>query len=382
MSRYSMLPTLGGTALLAFLLAGCGGGGGGTSSGGMNVHIVDGPVNGFSEVNVNIQTVEIRGDGGWITLGSPNKTINLLGLVGGVEETLVQGASLGEGHYSQMRLVLGSGNTVKLADGSVVPLKVPSGLQTGIKLIVNFQVQAGTTKDVFIDFDAAHSIQLVQAGGSSQYLLRPTVWAYDKVVTGSISGKLTDDAATPNPLAGAFVMAEVVDGAGAPVVSRTVQTAADGSYTLDLLPVGYTYYVVSQPQVGAASFEAKASAGFALTSASPTFTYTAAFTATAGTGGVAGTLTPTASATQSDQVDLLQSLATGAGSQTFVVGTTMGVVGASETYAFGQVPSAGYWVRGIRVTHNADGTSTSAPAIVSSPFSVAAGATTTVDLGL
>jgi hypothetical protein len=92
---------------------------------------------------------------------------------------------------------LGSGNTVNLADGTVEPLKVPSGMQSGIELIVNFDVAPGTTKDVWIDFDAAHSIQVVMAGMSGQYLLRPTCWAFDKTATGSIHGTLTDAATTP-----------------------------------------------------------------------------------------------------------------------------------------------------------------------------------------
>lgn len=353
------------------------------SDGSMSVRLVDGPVNGFSEVNVNIQSVEIRGNGGWIILGAPNKTINLLSLVGGVSETLASGTTLPEGNYSQMRLVLGTGNTVRLADNSVVPLTVPSGLQTGIKLVVNFTVAAGTTKDVWIDFDAAHSIQLVQAGASKQYLLRPTVWAYDKVVTGSISGTLTDSGGSPQPLVGATVMAEVVDGAGNPVVSRRVQTGANGAYTLDLLPVGYTYYVVAMPRVGAAAYDAKVSQAYSLTTTNPTFTYNGSFSVAAGVGTVDGAITPTATLLQSDRVDLLKSLSTGGGSQTFVVESTLGVVNGGESFSFTSVPAASYTLRGIRTTDNGDGTSTSAPAVyVNTPFSVTNGATTTVNLGL
>ncbi|NTW87488.1 MAG: DUF4382 domain-containing protein, partial [Holophagaceae bacterium] len=75
----------------------------------MNVHLVDGPLSGYQELNVHILSVEILGSGGWITLGTPDRTINLLRLVGGVEESLVNGATLPTGHYGQMRLVLGAG---------------------------------------------------------------------------------------------------------------------------------------------------------------------------------------------------------------------------------------------------------------------------------
>lgn len=373
-----VLATLG----LAFLMA-CGGSSG-SSTGTMNVHLVDGPITGYQEVNVHIQSVEISGNGGWITLGTPDKTYNLLSLTGGVSEMLASGATLPAGHYQQMRLVLGAGNTVKLADGTVQPLTVPSGLQSGVKLIVSFDVAAGTTKDVWIDFDAAHSIQVVQAGASSQYLLRPTVWAYDKIVTGSISGKLTD-AATSTGLAGAVVYAETLDTAGNARIARSTVTDATGAYTLDLLPVGATYYVVSQPVLGTTTptaYDAKASEGFALSGASPVFTYNAAFTADVATGGVSGSLTPVATSSQSDVVNLLQTLATGSGSFAFIVDSGMATVATStETYSFATVPAGVYSVQAVRTTLNADGTTTVSTSTVQ-PATVTAGVSVTVNLGL
>ncbi|HJV39118.1 MAG TPA: DUF4382 domain-containing protein [Geothrix sp.] len=373
-----VLATLG----LAFLMA-CGGSSG-SSTGTMNVHLVDGPITGYQEVNVHIQSVEISGNGGWITLGTPDKTYNLLSLTGGVSEMLAAGTTLPAGHYQQMRLILGSGNTVKLADGSVQPLTVPSGLQSGVKLIVSFDVAAGTTKDVWIDFDAAHSIQVVQAGMSNQYLLRPTVWAYDKIVTGSISGKLTD-AATSTGLAGAVVYAETLDTTGNARIARSTTTDATGAYTLDLLPVGATYYVVSQPVLGTTTpkaYDAKASDGYALSAATPVFTYNAAFTADAATGGVSGGLTPVATSSQSDAVNLLQTLVTGSGSFAFIVDSGMATVGTStETYGFATVPAGAYSVQAVRTTLNADGTTTVTTSTVQ-PATVTAGLTLTVNLGL
>ncbi|WP_257305793.1 DUF4382 domain-containing protein [Geothrix campi] len=370
---------------LALLMACSGSSSSGGGSGSMNVHLVDGPISGYQEINVNIQTVEINSNGSWITLGTPNKTLNLLSLVGGVDETLVAGATLPAGHYGQMRLILGPGNTVKLADGTVVPLKVPSGLQSGIKLIVNFDVVAGTTKDVWIDFDASHSIQVVQAGMSGQYILRPTIWAFDKIATGSIHGTLTD-ATTSTGLPGATVYAETLDGSGKARIARSTVTDANGAYTLDLLPVGTTYYVVSQPLTGSAApftaYDAKASEAFALTDTTPMFTYSAAFTANASTGGVGGGLTPVATSSQNDQVNLLQSLVTSSGTFSFIVRTTMATVGTStETYAFTTVPIGTFSVQAVRATLNLDGTTTTTTSTVQ-PATVTASTTTTVNLGL
>jgi len=366
------------------LLMACGGSSSSGSTGAMSVHLVDGPISGYQEINVDIQSVEISGSNGWITLGTPNKTINLLTLTGGVSETLASGATLPAGHYQQMRLILGTGSTVKLADGTVQPLKVPSGMQSGIKLIVSFDVASGTTADVWIDFDAAHSIQVVQAGASGQYLLRPTIRAYDKTVTGSIHGTLTDGG-TAAGLSGAMVYAETLDGSGHAQIARSTVTDANGGYTLDLLPVGSTYYVVSQPVVGTTpkAYDAKASDAFALSATTPVFTYSAAFSADAATGTVSGGVTPVATSSQSDVVNLLQSLATPAsGSFSFIVGSGLATVGTStETYSFSNVPAGAYSVQAVRSTLNLDGTTTVTTSTVQ-PATVTAGGTTTVNLGL
>ncbi|HJW09128.1 MAG TPA: DUF4382 domain-containing protein, partial [Holophagaceae bacterium] len=347
----------------------------------MNVRLVDGPINGYTAINLNIQKVEINGPNGWVTLSTPNKTVNLLDLTGGVSETLASGVSLGAGHYGQMRLVLGSGNSVTLSDNSTHDLTTPSGMQSGIKLVVSFDVQAGTTEDVFIDFDAAHSIQITQTGtGSNKYILRPTIRAFDQVVTGSISGTLTDSVSGA-ALAGATVYAETLDGSNDGVIARTVVTDASGHYTLDLLPVGGTYFVVSQPIVGSVAYNAAASQGFAVTSGMATFTFNGSYTAAVATGGVSGSFATAATADQSDTVDLLQGLAEGGSATTanFVVQSQIATVTTTgETYAFATVPVGGYLVRNTRTTFAADGT-TSSTATVSPSISVAATLTTTVN---
>ncbi len=369
---------LGGFALFLGCSSGSGSGGG---TGTMNVRMVDGPINGYTAINLNIQKVEINGPSGWVTLSTPNRTVDLLTLTGGVSESLAAGASLSAGHYGQMRLLLGSGNTLTLADGTTHDLTTPSGMQSGIKLVGSFNVQAGVTEDVFIDFDAAHSIQVTQTGsGSDKYILRPTIRAFDQVVTGSISGTLTDNA-SGGALAGATVYAETVDGSGNGVIARTVVTDANGHYTLDLLPVGGTYFVVSQPLIGATAYNAKASQGFAITTGMATFTYNGAYTAALATGGVGGSFATAATVDQSDTVDLMQSLAEGgsAASANFVVQSQIATVTATgETYAFATVPVGGYLVRNTRTTFNSDGSTTAAVA-VSPSLSVAATLTTTVN---
>ena len=368
---------LAGGALLGLLA--CGGSSSSSGSGGMNVHLVDGPIAGYQHINVNIQQVQIHGPSGWTTLSSPNQTYDLLSLTNGLSATLANGATLPAGQYDQMRLILGTGNTVVLSDGSTQPLTVPSGLQTGIKLIVSFDVQAGTTADVFIDFDAAHSIQVVQAGASSKYILRPTVRAFDKTATGSVSGTLTDGSS--NPIAGAAVYAETLDASGNPTIVRSAITAADGTYTLDLLPTGGTYYAVSQPITATASYNAQASAGFMVSSTTPTFTWNTSFTQALAVGTVTGTYASVAASDQYDTVDLIQSLPEGgtATNAAFAVQTQMAVVaGTTESYTFSAEPTGDYTVRSTRTTANADG-STTVSASVTGAGTVTSGGTLTVN---
>lgn len=347
----------------------------------MTVRLVDAPVPGYKEININVQEVQIgQGDSDWITLGNPNTTVNLLTLTGGVSETLVDGAALPAGHYDQMRLVLGSGNTVKLADDSIHDLKIPSGLQSGLKLVVNFDIEPGTTKDVFIDFDAARSIMLHQAGNKDKYILRPTIRAIDKILTGSVTGTLTD-AATGAGLAGATVTAQTLDTSGNASIIRSVVTNSNGTYTLDLLPMDVACYLVSQPVTASGTYQAQVSEPVTLTTQAPIATWSAAFTVGTETGDLTGTITPVATETNGDTVNLLQTLTAGSATGSFIVRTTTGVTAdTTERYSFTSVPVGDYAVSAVRTTTESDGTTTIQNAQVSPLVTVPASGSVMADL--
>jgi hypothetical protein len=349
--------------------------------GAMTVRLVDAPVTGYKEININVQEVQInQGDSGWITLSNPNTTVNLLTLTGGVSETLVDSAALPAGHYDQMRLVLGSGNTVILADDSVHDLKIPSGIQSGLKLVVSFDVEAGTTKDVFIDFDAAHSIMLHQAGNNDKYILRPTIRAIDKVMTGSVTGKLTDTA-TGAGLAEAIVTAQTLDASGNASIIRSVLTNSDGIYTLDLLPMDAACYIVSQPVIGSVAYEAIVSEPVTLTTETPTATWSAAFTAGTEMGDITGAITPVAAETNGDTINLLQTLTAGSTTSSFIIRTTTGVAAdTTESYSFTSVPVGNYVVNAVRTTIESNGTTTVQNSLTNPTVTVPASSPVTADL--
>jgi len=186
-------------SLLAGLAAGCGGGGGGggdvaPAPGTLAVSLTDAPACGFDAVNVTVIKVRTHQsssasdtDAGWtdITL-SPARKINLLNLSNGVLENLGE-TPLAAGHYTQLRLVLDPNTAVGLAN-SVVPtggvetaLVTPSAVQSGIKLVNEFDVAAGQRVDLVLDFDACKS---VVKRGNGTYALKPVIKVVPFVLNG------------------------------------------------------------------------------------------------------------------------------------------------------------------------------------------------------
>lgn len=171
----------------------------------VNISLTDAPGD-YAEVNVDIIGVEIHTDvnaadnsSGWQTL-SMVKTgvINLLDLSNG-KSVLLSSADLPAGKISQIRLKLGSNNTLKLKTGQVVNLTTPSGQTSGLKLKINQELKADVTYEILLDFDAAKSI--VPRGNTGQYNLKPVIRTITQAVAGGIRGMVMPAAAKPGILA-------------------------------------------------------------------------------------------------------------------------------------------------------------------------------------
>ena len=192
--------------LLSAFVAGCGSGGdgGGMSTaqpGTLGVSLTDAPACGFDAVNVTVSKVRVHQSSsaddkaaGWndIVLDPP-KRINLLEFN---DPTQNNGAllslgdiSLPSGHYTQVRLVLSPNNGSIPPNNSVVlsdtkaekPLDTPSAVQSGIKLVHEFDVPSGQRVDLLLDFDACHSIVHT---GSDKYKLKPVIKVIPFVLNG------------------------------------------------------------------------------------------------------------------------------------------------------------------------------------------------------
>jgi hypothetical protein len=205
-----------------------------------------------------------------IDLGAPEVTYDLLDLEGDVTVLLGSAPALGE--YDQLRLIVGDVD-VTLSDGTVLPARVPSGPQTGIK--VNFsgpiEVGPGATVDLLAVFDVDQSFVFQGPPDAPRSVsFKPVIHA-STVEAASIGGQLTVN----RPAGGAAVIVPVtvaVSAGGLPVTSVTVEvaladagTTATGSYLLRFLQPGVTYTVVASatgyPTVAPVSGDVTAGAG-------------------------------------------------------------------------------------------------------------------------
>jgi len=166
----------------------------------MNLGVADGAIDTASHVVVEFTGVELQPSGGGNTVtfnfASP-KQIDLLTLQNGKIAELLSGATVPAGDYDWIRLLLnvGSNNVVSGSyieiNGAQYPLIVPSGEQTGLKLVQGFTMTANQVANFTVDFVLQQAITAPpgqQVGGVQAYLLRPALRLIDNVQAGATSG--------------------------------------------------------------------------------------------------------------------------------------------------------------------------------------------------
>jgi hypothetical protein len=184
-------------SLLALLVAGlvaCGVGG--DNTGRLSMSLTDKPTHDYKEVWVTIQDIYVHNEsdpeGSWTKVLDVNKTLNLLTLANGVRYELGM-VDLDPGRYSQMRLMIGAVNSDDPArpanyivdtKDQAHDLKIPSGVQSGVKLVQGFDINENSTTELVFDFDVAASV--VATGNSGKYILRPTIHQIDDSQTRAI----------------------------------------------------------------------------------------------------------------------------------------------------------------------------------------------------
>lgn len=155
----------------------------------MSVLLTDDPST-YDAVNIDIQDIQVRADSaadsGWISLPLNRKGVyNLLDFKNGLD-TLLTSSELPAGIISQIRLVLGTNNSVTV-DGMSHPLTTPSSQQSGLKLNIHATLIAGIEYKLWLDFDAGRSIVL---NGNNNYILKPVIRTYTQATSGAIKGSI------------------------------------------------------------------------------------------------------------------------------------------------------------------------------------------------
>ncbi|WP_246054359.1 DUF4382 domain-containing protein [Antarcticibacterium flavum] len=207
----------------------------------LTVRMTDAPGD-YDAVFVEVEDVMIKSDleaegEGWVSVGNVQTGIyDLLELTGGVTQLLAE-AEVPAGHLGQIRLVLGNNNSVVI-NGESQPLSTPSAQQSGLKLQVNQELEAGEQYEFLLDFDVDQSI--VTAGSSGGFILKPVIRVSATAETGMIIGEVHPSAV------GGLGIQTVVKATNA---SHTISayTDANGAFVLNGVPSG-TYQITVTPE--------------------------------------------------------------------------------------------------------------------------------------
>lgn len=205
-------------------------------------------------------------------LSSAPKQIDLLGQANNqcFLATLGDTTQLQPGNYQQIRVILAdnsstiagnactsSVNCVVLADGSIHPLLLSSESKTGIKIpsgqIANggFNIAAGQTKDLDIDFNTCVSIV---KEGNGKYRLKPVLHAGEVSTTSSSINGTVVDSTTGSAINGSVLIAlEQKDANGIDRIFMNTLATSTGSFVFCPLPAGsYDVVIVAESAAGVA----------------------------------------------------------------------------------------------------------------------------------
>lgn len=142
----------------------------------MIIRLTDAPTNAYQEVNVEIKEVTVHvvpasSNGQWVSLKTKSGIYDLLKLQNGIDTTIAETDQIPVGKVTQVRLILGTNNTVLLNNVSY-PLTVPSGTNTGLKLPGPIDVTPNAAVQILLDFDASKS---VLDKGNQEFQLKPVI---------------------------------------------------------------------------------------------------------------------------------------------------------------------------------------------------------------
>ena len=158
-------------------------------NGRLKMYLIDSPA-ALDSVIICVTRVEVHKAGndstsGWFVINDSTRYFDLLQLTNGASAILGD-TSLPAGQYTQIRLFIGDGSYV-IDQGIKHDLEIPSGSQSGLKLIHQFTIESNKLYELLLDFNVEKSIVIT---GNGQYKLKPTIKVTPVVISGSISGQV------------------------------------------------------------------------------------------------------------------------------------------------------------------------------------------------
>jgi hypothetical protein len=226
--------------LSVFAFSSCSKNGSGSSSekARLQVYLTDDPAS-YDQVMIDVQDIKINYSSdtanGWVSLAHVNSgSYDILKLVND-NDTLLADAELNTGRIEQIRLILGPNNFVKV-NGQTYQLETPSAQQSGLKLNIHQDVNAGVLYKLLLDFDAARSIVKT---GNNKYILKPVIRTSLEAIGGSLKGYVTPNTFGTNVFAiqGVDTVAGTLTYNG----SYMIRGLTAGTYNLAFAPSDTTY---------------------------------------------------------------------------------------------------------------------------------------------
>jgi hypothetical protein len=238
------------------LLAGCGGSGGpsGEKTGFVAIGITDAPIDQVSAVVVEFTGVTLKPSSGneiVVTFDTP-KSFDLLTLTGGLTAELLQETEVPVGEYNWVRLAVNAEfdnvfDSYAMTPTGQIELQVPSGNNSGLKLVSGFTVTQDQSTNLVIDWDLRKALSdpLGQPGLHLRPALRVTDMSAYGTFTGTVSELLvTDESCTNDPALGTGsavylynsvidVPGDIGDAVNEPFTTATVSQNESGVYAFE-----------------------------------------------------------------------------------------------------------------------------------------------------
>ena len=189
-------------------LAACGGSGATAPSSTLNVGLTDAPTSlaGVQSIFITVTGVDVQPTNGpsmTFSLNSP-LTVDLLTLQQGNVASLVNGTKVPAGSYDWIRLdldtsagknyvlVCPAGTGTTCASPATIALTIPSGAETGLKIVRGFTMPVNGAIHLMIDFTVDSSI--VPIPNSLSWHMKPVLRVVQTDTVGSVAGTISASA--------------------------------------------------------------------------------------------------------------------------------------------------------------------------------------------